>query len=131
MSLSYRLTDAKTGRVVFADAINREMQKQADQIQGVKRGLFVQEAQQAELPDNVTLLEQVTAEIAQQIAKNVVEQSAALQPKYVKLGDQAVVAEHFNNATNYYAFGYIMKQAQHQADDDLLEKLKTYAIRWK
>lgn len=131
LSVTYRLTSSLNGQVVFADAINKDEHFQAESIEPLTVGLFVQEAQTETLPENNDILQNLSVAVAAEATEKIVGQVQMLEKNLLKLADQSVVAENFNAAAKYYAYSYVLLQADNQQDEDLLEKLRNYAIRWK
>lgn len=130
LSVAYRLTSVN-GQVVFADAIKQEANVSDESITGLQQGLFEQQAKQAILPDNASLLDELSKTIAAQIAGKITAQSDSLEANLLKLADQAVVTENFNRAVAYYAYSDVLAHAQQKQATRVVEKLRSYAIRWK
>src|SRR5690554_2470073 len=130
LTVAYRLTSVN-GQVVFADAIKEEVRVADESIAGLQRGLFQQEEKQAELPDNTSLLDDLSKTIAQQAASKIAAQADTLEGNLLKQAEQAVVTENFNRAVAYYAYSDVLAHAQQQQSKSVVEKLRSYAIRWK
>lgn len=130
LTVAYRLSSIH-GQVVFADAIKQELTESDESIAALERGLFTQEAKQAELPENAQLINDLLEQVAEQAANKIAAEAASLEANLLTLANQAVVAENFNRAVRYYAYSTVLAHAQQQQDAELIEKLRNYAIRWK
>ena len=130
LSVTYRMTEAASSDVLFADSITMEERVSDESIDGVRRGLFEQQAKQADLPADGQILEKLSKQLAEGIADRIAEQVANLESRYHEQGDRAVVNENFNVAIANYAYANVLLQAAGEQDQELLEKLRGYAIRW-
>lgn len=130
-SVTYRLAEAVSANVLFSDAISETLSHTDESIQGIERGLFSQEAKTADLPSDGEILEQLSKQVAEQASAKLAEQIQQLESRYRKQGDQALVAEDFNKAVANFAYANVLLQAEGEQDEDLLNKLRSYAIRWK
>ena len=131
LSVTYRLAEAGSANVVFADAIKQQQRYSDESIDGIERGLFTLPAKKAELPTDAGILESLSDELAVNVATRLAAEINQLEQRYRQRGDKAVTAEQFNEATANYAYANVLLQAAGEQDAGLLEKLRNVAIRWK
>lgn len=130
-SITYRLAESLNASVAFSDAMTKKDAYSGESVEGIELGLFVQESKIADLPSDADILQKLSEEVAAEAATKITEQIESLEDNYLKKAEQAVIAENFNAATANYGYRYVLLQAQGKQNDDILQKLRQYAIRWK
>jgi hypothetical protein len=130
-SITYRLAESVSAGVAFSDALNKRNSFTGENVEGVELGLFKAESVIADLPSDADMLESLSVEVAVDAAAKIAEQILKLEEAYVKKADAAVISEDFNDAAENYGYRNVLLQAQGEVDEDILSKLRTYAIRWK
>ena len=89
-SVSYRLVEAVTGRVIFPDSITVSSEYEDESSEGVEMGDFVIPFKLADLPSDVRILDTLAKQVATQIGKRLVEELKDQELKYL------AEAEDFN-----------------------------------
>lgn len=131
LSVAYRLAEAVSSSVVFSDTLVKEESFLAVNMPAVREGFFVQEEQKVALKTDEELLDELMQSIASDAYHKIVDQVKLLEDDYLKKADNALVLEDFNLAAANYAYGFMLKIAEEQPDEDALKKLKTYSLRWR
>jgi curli biogenesis system outer membrane secretion channel CsgG len=87
-SVSYRLVQASTGRVLFPDSITVNSEHEDETREGVEMGDFVVDAKLAELPSDVEILDDLARKVATEIGEKLVSELKDQERKYLAKADQ-------------------------------------------
>ncbi len=82
-SVSYRLVEASTGRVIFPDSVTVSSEFEDESSEGVEMGDFVMPFKLADLPSDVEILDDLAKKVASEIGKNLVSQLQDQDLKYL------------------------------------------------
>jgi len=131
ISVSYRVVEASSGRVLFTDSIQTKQTFQDEGRQGVQLGSFKQETDFVELPPDIEILsgadglsDKISLEIGVKLVdflKDPEEQYGLDAKRFVDEGD------YFGAARNA-AYAIVLREIKSKEIGDLREKLKTYAM---
>jgi curli biogenesis system outer membrane secretion channel CsgG len=88
-SVSYRLVEATTGRVIFPDSITVDSRHEDESNEGVEMGDFVIAAKLADLPSDVEILDDLAKKVATEIGKKLVEELKDQELKYLASAEQS------------------------------------------
>lgn len=82
-SVSYRLVEASTGRVIFPDSITVNSEHEDESSEGVEMGDFKVDFKLADLPSDVEILDDLARKVATQIGESLVEVLKDQDQKYL------------------------------------------------
>ncbi len=105
-SVSYRLVEASTGRVIFPDSITMDSEHQDESSEGVEMGDFVIPFKLADLPSDVEILDDLAKKVAEQIGKKLVNELKDQEAKY--LADAETFKQQNDCAGEVSALGHAL-----------------------
>jgi hypothetical protein len=82
-SVSYRLVEASSGRVIFPDSITVNSEHEDESSEGVEIGDFKVDFKLADLPSDVEILDELARKVATSIGEKLVEQLKDQDQKYL------------------------------------------------
>jgi hypothetical protein len=128
LSISYRVVDAKSARVLYADSV-QDKKKVSDQtIEGVQLGEFTSEYKVAELPSDSELLSELTATLAKRIGSKVVELLKDPEIEYQSNGQKFYDERNYVAASEEMAKSLVMILSKNKDADALTQTLREYAV---
>lgn len=132
ISVSYRVIEANSGRVLFTDSIQTKQEFQDDGRQGIQLGNFMQETDFVELPPDIEILsgnEGLADKISAEIGGKLVDFLQNPEAQYSKEAKRFENEGDFVAAATRAAYALILaesKDAKNQ--NELRETLKRYAM---
>lgn len=128
LSISYRIIDSKTGRMIYADSVN-EKQKLTDQsTEGVELGEFKSPFKMADLPSNSEMLSALTVELSKRIGTKVVELLKDPEVGYQNAGQKHFDERNYVQAAEQAAKALVMSQSKNKQTAQLTAQLRQYAM---
>jgi len=82
-SVSYRLVEASSGRVIFPDSITMNIEHEDESSEGVEMGDFVVDFKLADLPSDVEILDDLARKVSTKIGEKLVEELKDQEKKYL------------------------------------------------
>jgi hypothetical protein len=132
ISVSYKVVEASSSRVLFADSIQTKQTFQDEGRQGVQLGEFKQETDFVELPPDIEILsgadglsEKISEEIGVKLVaflENPEEQYASDAKRFVDEGD-------YVGAARSVSYAIVLRDIKSKEFKDLSEDLKSYAMK--
>ena len=131
VSVSYRIVEARSGRVLVTDSIQTKQEFQDEGRQGVQLGNFRQETDFVELPPDIEILsgtgglaDKISEEIGIKLVeflKDPEEQYSADAKRFVNEGD-------YLGASRMAAYSIVLRELKDKEMGTLREELKDYAM---
>lgn len=131
ISVSYRVVEASSGRVLFTDSMQTKQEFEDEGRQGVQLGDFRQETDFVELPPDIEILsgqgglaDKISEEIGVKLVdflKDPEEQYSAEAERFVNEGD-------YLGAAQRAAYSIVLRELKGKEMGDLREELKDYAM---
>lgn len=90
VSVSYRLVDAETGRILLPDSVSKEQEYTDTSSEGVEMGEFKMPFKLAKLPSDVKILDKLVKEVSEEIGQHLVVELSHQEKHYLTLADKAV-----------------------------------------
>ncbi|BFM09079.1 hypothetical protein [Halioxenophilus aromaticivorans] len=129
-TLSYRLVDASTEKVIFPDSITKESKAEDTSTEGIEIGEFVMPFKVANLPSDSTMLDTLAKEVALDVGAKLVEQLANQEEQYLAAAE-AVTGEAEGECqiqVQALARAAAMQEMKSMANDDTLVGLKEITL---
>jgi curli biogenesis system outer membrane secretion channel CsgG len=127
-SVSYRVIDATSAKVIFADSVRAKAQHEDTSSEGVELGDFKKEFKLASLPSNVEILaelaDQVSAEIGSELATVLKDPEIA----YAEAAQRFVTEDNFESAANQWAYAIVLSERKDIEVDALKQSLRDAAM---
>lgn len=132
ISVSYRVIEANSGRVLFTDSIQTKQEFQDDGRQGIQLGNFIQETDFVELPPDIEILSGnngLADKISEEIGIKLVEFLENPEAQYSKDAKRFENEGDFVAAATRAAYALILAENKDSKNlRDLRETLKRYAM---
>ena len=132
ISVSYRVVEASSGRVVFTDSLQDRQEFQDEGHQGVKLGDFNQETDFVELPPDIEILsgdKGLADKISDAIGKKLVDFLKNPEDQYEKDATRSVDEGDFASASTKIAYAIALREAKSKNVGPLREHLRSYAMQ--
>ena len=132
ISVSYRVVEASSGRVVFTDSLQDRQEFQDEGRQGVKLGDFNQETDFVELPPDIEILsgdKGLADKISDAIGKKLVDFLKNPEDQYEKDATRSVDEGDFAAASRKIAYAIALREAKSKNVGPLREDLRSYAMQ--
>ncbi len=132
ISVSYRVIEASSGRVLFTDSIQTKQEFQDEGRQGVQLGNFKQETDFVELPPDIEILsgeDGLADVISEAIGTKLVEFLKDPEEQYSLDAARFVGEGDFVEAARKAAYSIVLREIKSKETGTLLDDLKDYAMK--
>ncbi len=102
-SVSYRLIDAHSGKVIFPDSVTESIEFSDESTEGVQLGDFTLDFKLADLPSDVEILNALAAKISEEIGGKLTERLSRQEEAYASSATAAASEGHYLKATELMA----------------------------
>jgi curli biogenesis system outer membrane secretion channel CsgG len=127
-SVSYRVIDADSAKVLFADTQRTKNEVEDTDQDGIELGDFKQEHKIANLPSDVEILDQLAEEISQAIGQKLSEVMVDPELQYAKDAARSVREGNFQDASRQYAYAVVLSDRKEKDSSELRADLQTSAV---
>jgi hypothetical protein len=131
ISVSYRVIEANSGRVLFTDSIQTKQEFQDEGRQGVRLGDFQQDTDFVELPPDIEILSGnsgLADKISEEIGVKLVDFLQNPEDQYVEEARRFETEGDFISAARKAAYAIILSESKSKDMGDLRSELKRYAM---
>jgi hypothetical protein len=131
ISVSYRIVEASSGRVLFTDSIQTKQEFQDEGRQGVQLGNFRQETDFVELPPDIEILSGtggLSDKVSEEIGVKLVDFLENPEEKYAADATRFVAEGDYIGAARYTAYAIVLREIKSKDIDELRSQLMTYAM---
>lgn len=131
ISVSYRVVEASSGRVLFTDSIQTKQEFQDEGRQGVQLGNFKQETDFVELPPDIEILSGaggLADKISEEIGVKLVDFLKNPEDQYSEEAIRFVGEGDFIGAARKAAYSIVLRDIKSKEMGTLAEDLKEYAM---
>lgn len=132
ISVSYRVVEASSGRVVFTDSLQTRQEFQDEGRQGVQLGDFKQETDFIELPPDIEILsgeDGLADRISEAIGKKLVAFLENPEVQYEQDAKRFVEEGDYADAASRIAYAIALREAKSKEAGKLREQLRSYAMQ--
>ncbi|MGH0037435.1 MAG: CsgG/HfaB family protein [Myxococcota bacterium] len=127
-SSSYRLIDAQSAKVIFADSVRRKVEHQDESNEGIELGEFSMPFKLAELPSDTEILTQLADEVSLEIGKRIAEVLRDPEEKYRATAQRFASEGNFAGASEQAAYAVVLLERKDKDAADLRKSLREYAV---
>jgi hypothetical protein len=107
-SVSYRVIEAASAKVVFADTQRTKRELEDSDADGIELGDFKQEAKLAELPSDVEILDSLAEEVSASIGAKLAEVFVNPEVRYASDAERYVREGNYVDASQQYAYAIVL-----------------------
>ena len=127
-SVSYRVIDAASAKVVYADSVRAKVQHDDTSTEGVELGDFKLEFKLASLPSDIEILAELADQVSSEIGAKLALVLADPEMTYRENAERFAREANFEGAAQQYAYAIVLAQRKDQATDDLESALRESCI---
>lgn len=128
LSISYRVVDATSASVLFADSVLDRKEATDTSSEGVQLGEFKSAFKMASLPSNSELLSELAVILSKRIGGKVVELLKDPEVEYRRQGEKLFDERNFVAATEELAKALVMSQSKNKPTTELEQSLREYSV---
>jgi hypothetical protein len=131
ISVTYRVVEASSGRVLFTDSIQTKQEFQDEGRQGVQLGDFTQETDFVELPPDIEILsgaDGLADKISEEIGIKLVDFLKNPEEHYSMESERFANEGDFLGAARKAAYSIVLREIKKKEMGTLKHDLKTYAM---
>ena len=131
ISVSYRVVDAASGRVLFTDSMQTKQEFQDEGRQGVQLGDFKQETDFVELPPDIEILsgaDGLADKISEEIGVKLVDFLKDPEEQYSTEAERFVSEGDYLSAARKAAYSIVLHEIKQKDMGTLKADLKRYAM---
>jgi hypothetical protein len=127
-SVSYRLVEASTGRVLFPDSISMNSTHEDESSQGVEMGDFVIPFKLADLPADAEILDGLAKKVATQISEKLVTELKDQEQKYLAEADKYVEQNDCESEVGALANALMIMKLKNMDGEEITPRLRNQAV---
>ncbi len=127
-SVSYRVIDARSAKVIFADSVDAKAQYEDTSSEGVELGDFKLEFKLASLPSDIEILDGLADQVSEEVGTELAKVLAAPEETYRADADRYADEGNYEAAAQQYAFAIVLSQRKDKNVEDLTQKLRDTSI---
>jgi curli biogenesis system outer membrane secretion channel CsgG len=127
-SVSYRVIDATSAKVVFADSVRAKVQHEDTSSEGVELGDFKREFKLASLPSDVEILAELADQVSTEIGTALAEVLRDPELEYAATGNRFVSEDNFEEAADQFAYAIVLSERKELDVTELKQNLRDAAI---
>jgi hypothetical protein len=127
-SVSFRVIDAGTAKVLFADSVRAKTQHDDTSSEGVELGDFKMEFKLASLPSDIEMLAMLADEVSLEIGNKLAAVLATPEVTYQENADRFMREANYQAAAQQYAYAIVLKQRKDEDVEPLMQKLRDSSI---
>lgn len=128
-SVSYRLVEASSGRVVFPDSITTSKQYEDESSEGVEMGDFVIPFKLADLPSDVEILDELARQVATDIGEKLVGELKDQDLKYLAKAATSVEQNDCVGEVQSLANALMIQRLKSLSGEETLGRFKSQAVK--
>ena len=131
ISVSYRIVEASSGRVLFTDSMQTKQEFQDEGRQGVQLGNFKQETDFVELPPDIEILSGaggLADKISEEIGVKLVTYLQDPEEQYASQAKRFVQEGDYLSAAQKAAYAIVLREIKSKDAQTLKSDLKSYAM---
>ncbi len=127
-STSYRLIDAKSAKVMFADSVRRKIEHMDESNEGIELGEFSMPFKLAELPSDTEILTQLADEVSLEIGRRIAERLKDPEDRYRSTAERFASEGNYAGASEQAAYAVVLLERKGKESEELRRVLREYAV---
>lgn len=128
-SVSFRLIDAHSAKVIFADSARAKAEHEDTSSEGVELGDFKLEFKLASLPSDTEILTQLADDVSAEIGAKLAEVLANPEDAYRQNAERFVEEANYEAAAQQFAYAIVLADDKEREVEPMLEQLREVAIQ--
>jgi hypothetical protein len=127
-STAYRLVDAQSAKVIFADSVREKVVHEDESREGIELGDFKMEFKLSNLPSDVEILTQLADSVSKEIGARVADRLKDPEIEYARQAEVAATERNYMSASENAAYAVVLFERKNQDLGELPSQLRTYAV---
>ena len=127
-SVSYRLVDAASGRILYPDSITEEQEYSDESREGVEMGDFKMEFKLADLPSDVKILDGLAKTVSEKIGSSLVEKLKDQDSRYMAEADEFANDKSCDKESDRLAKALVIMKAKGKDRKAVFDRYKDVTI---
>ena len=127
-SVSYRVIDASSAKVLFADSLRQQKEFEDSSSDGVQLGEFSMDFKLASLPSDIEILAKLADEVSAEVGSKLADVLSNPETHYVENAERFVREDNFAQASQSYAFAMVLTERKNHDATDLVANLRRYSV---
>lgn len=128
-SVSYRLIDANSAKVLYADSLHKKIENEDTSTEGVELGDFKLPFKLASLPSDLEILQQLSDEVSAEIGDRLAKVLENPEDRYAETGERFVSEGNFAKASEQFAYADVLATRKGKDTEAIGEQLRDAAVR--
>lgn len=129
-SASYRVVDAESAKVIFADSVQEKAQHEDTSTEGVELGDFSLPFKLASLPSDLEILQGLVETASQQIGERLTEVLQDPEVRYHEAGKRFIDEGNFARATENLAYAHVLAKRKGKQDvEEIGDRLRESVVQ--
>ena len=127
-SAAYRVVDAKSARMIFADSVREKAVHEDESREGIELGDFKMEFKLADLPSDVEILTSLADKVSQSIGERIAEKLRDPEEEYLRTAEISATEGNYVAAGENAAYAVVLYERKKKQADGLRERLRQFAV---
>lgn len=127
-SVSFRLIDAQTAKVAFADSARAKVEYEDTSSEGVELGEFKMEFKLASLPSDTEILTQLADDVSEEIGVKLADVLANPEDAYRAQGERSIEEANYEAAAQQLAYAIVLADEKQRDVGPMREMLVEAAV---
>jgi len=127
-SVSFRVVDANSAKVIFADSLHVKAEHEDTSTEGVELGNFKMEFKLASLPSDLEILQQLSDQVSQEIGGRLAKVLQEPEKRYAEEGKRFVDEGNYAKACESFAYAFVLLQRKGKDVDEIGVRLREAAV---
>lgn len=127
-AVSYRVIDASSAKMLFADSLQVQKEYEDTSSDGVQLGEFSMDFKLASLPSDIEILAKLADDVSSHVGAKLAEVLANPELQYAQAAERYVREDNFGQAAENYAFAMVLTERKNQDASKLVSELRRCAV---
>jgi curli biogenesis system outer membrane secretion channel CsgG len=129
MTVSFRVIDAATAKVVYTDTIRKTREVTGRTVDGVSIGEYVQPRKAANMPTDLELLDELSTEVARAVGDQLVQRFTNTDERLLKKAGELARLQNWLDAAEYQARAVILREDKGRVKSEEMDVLRDWSLR--
>jgi len=127
-NVAYRLIDAQTAKVIFADSVREKVVHEDESREGIELGDFEMEFKLADLPSDIEILTELADTVSRSIGTRIAEVLESPENDYRDSAERYASEGNYAAASEQAAYAVVLSERKGKPVDGLRSDLRRYAV---
>jgi curli biogenesis system outer membrane secretion channel CsgG len=128
-AVSYRVVDADSAKVIFADSLREKEEHEDTSTEGVEIGNFKMPFKLAQLPSDTEILSKLADTVSKEIGERLAKVLADPEDRYAEAARRYLDEGNYTKACTQFAYADVLSQRKGKDTGDLDDEMRTAAMQ--